>query len=287
MAHHGHKTEEQKHVLINLLSAKELKGAQGRKSLCLFFAILAMVCFSGAAKAQVYSTNSPANTEIRIQQLEDQLQQLTGRVEEQNHALDQMQQKFMDLQNAQIKAQSDIINQAIPAQEEPSVVINPSPILAIEPPKIEGMKTTAPKGEEAKAEETSLNSGDATAQYEQAFASLKAKDYDAAQSEFESFLEEHKDHELVSNAKYWLGETYYVRGNYKNAAKVFAEGFQKFPNSAKSPDMLLKLGMSLVGMDKVSDACVALSQVPVKFPTGNAEVLKTAASEMARLNCGS
>ena len=92
---------------------------------------------------------------------------------------------------------------------------------------------------------------------------------------------------LAANAKYWLGETYYVRGEFKKSARIFAEGFQSFPESAKAPDILLKLGMSLAGMDKQREACVALSQVAIKFPAGNDPVLQRADQEMEKLGCQS
>ena len=84
-----------------------------------------------------------------------------------------------------------------------------------------------------------------------------------------------------------MGETFYVRGQYKDSARAFAEGFQTYPDSAKAPDMLLKLGMSLSGLKKDSDACVALKQLPLKFPTAPAQVLERGAQEVKRLNCSS
>ncbi len=83
-----------------------------------------------------------------------------------------------------------------------------------------------------------------------------------------------------------MGETYYVRAQYKEAARSFAEGFQSYPESAKAPDMLLKLGLSLVGLDKVKEACVALEQLPLKFPGAPEQILTRGKKEVERLNCG-
>ena len=49
------------------------------------------------------------------------------------------------------------------------------------------------------------------------------------------FLEKHPQDDLASNAQYWLGETYYVRKNYQDAAFAFAEGYQRYPESRKAP----------------------------------------------------
>jgi tol-pal system protein YbgF len=273
------------------MSYKKLWGAQGVKVLCLSSMLLIGV--SVTAQAQVYNINSSAganaNVEIRLQQMETQIRELTGQVEEQDYHINQLKQKLLNVQNAQIQAQTQALkagaSQIAPltheAAREPSVIINKENNLGFRPPTISGIKTATPI--------VSSNEvvGNATAQYEQAYANLKAKNYDAANAGFKKFLTNHKTHALAANAKYWLGETFYVRGEYKVAAKMFAEGFQAYPDSVKSPDMLLKLGMSLAGMEKTRDACVALSQLPVKFPKADAQLLARGVSEMDRLSCES
>ena len=71
---------------------------------------------------------------------------------------------------------------------------------------------------------------------------------------------------LAGNAQYWLGETYYVRKDYKNAAAAFAEGYQKYPKGPKAADDLLKLGMSLGNARPegrcLQGLCAARSRLP-------------------------
>ena len=90
---------------------------------------------------------------------------------------------------------------------------------------------------------------------------------------------------LAGNAQYWLGETYYVRGDYQRAAVAFAEGFQKYPNSGKAADNLLKLGMSLGEMGKKQDACTALSQLVSKYPGAPEDLLVRARREKEHYGC--
>lgn len=279
MVHHGHKTEEQEHVLIKTLSDKNFRGAQKVKILCL--SSIMLVAFGTQALAQVYSTNTGANAqtiaqlEIRLQQMETQIRELTGRVEEQNYTINSLKTQIETMKQAEassIALSTGDSQIAIPAREAPK------PAFTFEPPQPTGIQTAKPAARSAQ---------DATAQYEMAYAMVKQGNYGAAEEGLESFLQDNGDHVLAANAKYWLGETFYVRGQYKTAAKHFAEGFQKYPDNAKSPDMLLKLGMSLAGMDKNSDACVALSQLPVKFPSGSQEILGRGRQEMEKLGCES
>lgn len=130
------------------------------------------------------------------------------------------------------------------------------------------------------------NSGDTAATlYENAFSLLKGAQYDEAEKEFNSFLSQYPNHALAANATYWLGETYYVRGKFDKAAKTFAEGYKKDPKGGKAADNLLKMGMSLSGMGKKTDACVALGQIEKEFSASAGPVLKRAQQEMTRLGC--
>ncbi len=325
-AHRGHKIDGQEHVLIKQEDQANFRGALlkkawGVKILCLSSMTVLLLCGGTAqawAQSPVYSTNSStsAQTEVRLQQMETQIRELTGRVEKQIYEINQLKQQVKTLKSQDGSQGSsgvsgidhgsrtnelpraNVVNGAplgsgqilVPEREKArgsydlsgtSVMAKSAPKnplnLNFKPPETLGMKTAVPGG----------GTTEATALYEHAYANLKIKEYQKAQEEFQTFLKEHSDHVLAANAKYWLGETYYVRGEYKKSARTFAEGFQTYPESAKSPDILLKLGMSLNGMGKKKDACVALSQVPVKFPTGAETILTRAAQEMKKLGCES
>ncbi len=126
---------------------------------------------------------------------------------------------------------------------------------------------------------------DPTEAYEQAFSLLRERQYDTAGTAFHSFLERYPDHDLAANAKYWLGETYYVRNDFERAAREFAEAYQKYPKGPKGPDNLLKLGMSLAGLGKQKDACLTYTQLQKEYPQGALPILMRAEKEMESLGC--
>jgi tol-pal system protein YbgF len=131
-----------------------------------------------------------------------------------------------------------------------------------------------------------LPDGSPAEQYEHAFGLLRQADYGTAERALAAFLEAHPDHELAGNAKYWLGETYYVRGNYSQAAVTFAEGFQNYGDSSKAADNLLKLGMSLARLDRDDDACGIFGELLNRFPDAPNNILQRARREQERLECG-
>jgi TolA-binding protein len=82
-----------------------------------------------------------------------------------------------------------------------------------------------------------------------------------------------------------LGETYYVRGKYDVAARLFAEGYQQYPDGSKTADNLLKLGMALGALGKKEDACIALAQLDKETGANLASVQRRAEQEKTRLGC--
>ncbi|BBK34340.1 hypothetical protein STHU_49740 [Allostella humosa] len=132
--------------------------------------------------------------------------------------------------------------------------------------------------------EATLPAGAPQQQYDQAFALLARADYDGAERALKGFLRQHPNDNLAGNAQYWLGETYYVRQDYQNAAIAFGEGFQRYPKNAKSPDNLLKLGMSLAQLNRKPEACAALGRLD-QAADAPANVKDRGKRERQRLGC--
>ncbi|MEA1938168.1 MAG: tol-pal system protein YbgF [Pseudomonadota bacterium] len=121
--------------------------------------------------------------------------------------------------------------------------------------------------------------------YDAAFELLRQAAYDEAEAAFSAFLIAHPDHELSPNAQYWLGETYYVRDQFKKAAATFAEGYQKYPDGPKAMDNLLKLGMALSALGQKDDACLMYDELVKKFPTRPLTINQRMQSERQKLGC--
>ncbi len=121
--------------------------------------------------------------------------------------------------------------------------------------------------------------------YEAAYGHLLQQDYPAAEAAFNEFLQRFPNDQLAGNAQYWLGETYFVRGQFKPAANAFLKGYQTYGRSVKAPDSLLKLAMSLDRLGQRDAACSSYSELSVKFPNAPVNVKSRADSERRRLGC--
>ncbi len=122
--------------------------------------------------------------------------------------------------------------------------------------------------------------------YETAYGYLLQQDYGAAEAAFEDFLKRYPSDSLAGNAQYWLGESFFVRGQYKQAAGAFLKGYQTYAKGSKAPDSLLKLAMSLERLGQKDAACSSFGELSTKFPTAPAHIKSKAQSERQRLGCG-
>ena len=131
-----------------------------------------------------------------------------------------------------------------------------------------------------------LPDGTPEERYKFAFGALRQLDFPRAEQGFREFIEAHADNPLTENAHYWLGETFYVRGDFVEAAKAFNDGYQRAPEGKKAPDNLLKLAMSLGRLGNQDEACAAFEELFQKLAERAAKpLLARAEKERTRAGC--
>ena len=123
-------------------------------------------------------------------------------------------------------------------------------------------------------------------QYNYAFSLLRQQKFDDAAQALRAFIKNNPKDDLAGSAQYWLGESYYVRKDYANAAPIFAEGYEKYPKNVKAPYELLGLGLSLGALSQKDNACHAFARLDRDFPQGGADIKQQASAAKKRLGCG-
>jgi len=256
---------------------------------------------------------------LRMDRLEQDIRDATGTMEELNFRINQVVERLdklvgdVDFRLSALEeklsggGQPRALGQG-PGFGGPSISAAPSPagvqaiapgpqslgtvsVSAIEAVQAQKLQTGSPQAP-APAQQAAVSpppgplpAGTPKEQYAYAFNLLRQTNYDQAEMALKAFIETHADDPLTSNARYWLGETHYVRGAYQEAAQVFFEGFQKDPKGPKAADTLLKLGMSLAGLNKQPEACAAFTKVLADFPRASAGVKSAVSRERQRNGC--
>lgn len=104
------------------------------------------------------------------------------------------------------------------------------------------------------------------ANYQAAFELLKQGRYKEASAALKQFMVAFPDSSLLDNAQYWLAETHYVSQSYDKALPEFSVVVDKYPQSRKIPDALLKIGYCNYELKRFDAARKALKSVVANYP---------------------
>jgi tol-pal system protein YbgF len=122
-------------------------------------------------------------------------------------------------------------------------------------------------------------------EFDLAFGYVQRKDYALAEDSLRAFLKKHPSDTRVADAQYWLGESFYQRQRYRDAAESFLAVTTKFDRSPKAPEALLRLGQSLAAMGEKETACAAWGEIGRKYAGASANVKKNVTAEQKRVRC--
>ena len=228
---------------------------------------------------------------IRMDEFEATLRRLTGQLEQINFAIRQSTERMDRLAgDVEYRLQSlegggggapvarGNSNQR-PATPSVSTVDKPKNVEVTSGPTPPGALGTL------KTSSTSALPQSEEEQYKAAYDLLYRGDYAGGEAALKAFLGNYPDSQYAGNAQYWLGESYYARRLYREAAQAFLTGVQKYKKSDKAPDAMLKLGLSLINLGETKDGCSALKSIKSEFPKVRQSVLNTAKRERKKAGC--
>ena len=121
--------------------------------------------------------------------------------------------------------------------------------------------------------------------FKQARQLLLQGQYSAASDSFQNFVETYGDSPRGPEARYWLGETLFIRGLYPDAAAAYIGAIRGWPQTTWAPDAVVKLARTLVALNKPTDACRALDEFARRYPDAPAGAKTRAQSVRAAAKC--
>ena len=267
-----------------------------------------------AASGTSGESNLVAAMQVRLDEIESQMRGFTGKMEELQHALGGVRKHLdklasdIDFRLKTLEARSTAAGpvssgapalgglagaaapgaaprlSAAPAQPG---VLGTLPLRTLGRPGDTHQGTTrGPQNLKRPAKAAAvLPRGTPEAQYKYASDLIFSQDFGGAERAFSAFVTAHPKHRLAGSAQYWLGQSHYVRGAFRTAAAIFADGYQKYPNSAKAPENLLKLGMSLAAIKKKRSSCATFKRLLKEFPKASRSLRSRARAQRKKLRC--
>lgn len=121
--------------------------------------------------------------------------------------------------------------------------------------------------------------------YRNSYESILSGDYGTAEAGFRQHIASFPSDAQTADAHYWLGEALLGQQRYRDAAEVFVDANRQYPDSRKSPDMLLKLGVSLSALNQREVACATFSKIPQRYPQTSASLKERVKQERALAGC--
>lgn len=234
-----------------------------------------------------------------MSQLEQDLRTVTGRMEDMAYQLrkldDRLDKLAADMEYRLSQAKSGDATTAAAGSDAAAVAVGGGAVAAtpriasaadgdVRPPAAQG--NAAPAASDLGGQQTaSLPSKTPREQYARAFAQLERRQYAESAAGFSDFLKANPNDPLADNARYWLAETYYARGEYGRSAELFLDAYERSKTGPKAPDTLLKLGLSLAGLDKNKEACATFRELGRGFPNAPDAIKERAVQESKRIGC--
>jgi len=232
-----------------------------------------------------------AGYDARMSAIEDQQRKLTGQVEQMTYDIQQMKDKLTkaladnDMRFQQLEGGKGAGASSSSSGSSYNSSSNGDDMSGSYDANASANASGPGKGKVLGTLTTSGKPASSQAMYDDAFNDIRDAKYDSAATKFQAFMTQYPKDPLAANAQYWLAETFYVRQDYKQSAKLFAQDYQQFPQGAKAPAALLKLGLSLGKLGKKDDACLSYAQLKKEFPGDQTPEIKRATSEMKQLGC--
>ena len=210
-----------------------------------------------AAPQQPTDTSVQAELFSQLQQLQQELMQLRGMVEEQANQLRELKQQSLD--------------RYIDLDRRVS--------------QLSGGGST---GEEPAAAESlpaaGANAGSAAEAYKEAYALVRSREFPAAIQAFKAFQQQYPEDKYLPNSYYWLGALHMQEPqNLEAARQAFTQLLDQFPGHSKAPDAMYKLGQVYYYLGDKDRARQLLEQVVADY-SGTASAAPGQASRFLQEN---
>ncbi|RZO90114.1 MAG: tol-pal system protein YbgF [alpha proteobacterium HIMB114] len=257
--------------------------------------------FKGSGKTEASGSLEGALTRqlVKITELEEQMQKLTASHEEVMFSFEQLNERLnktqkdnelrlSDLETGDVKQVTKKTKpKQFPGTDKPQ---NLGKMVVQKESEQQQTSSVNPKGvvkiEEPEVQEI-LPKKSPEEQYKFATSLIKVGDYDQAELALREFVKKNSKHKLAGNAQYWYAETFYIRQLYHDAAAAYLDGYQKYPQSSKGPQNLLKLGVTLSELGEKDQGCQMLDGIKKQYPKAKQSVIQKAKYEKKKYKCPS
>jgi tol-pal system protein YbgF len=190
-------------------------------------------------------TRNSADVGLQVQKLQTDLAQITGRVDDLQHAQDALTKQFQDYRAASDTKLEQLVNNSAAAKNPP---IPETP----------------------------------DALFSEAEKRLQAQQWQESRRLFDAFVNRYPADPRAARAQYNIGEAYYGEKRFANAIAAYTKVIDNFPKSDVVPDAMYKNGLAFYAIKYCGDAKVYFQELIKRYPRTSWK--KDASEELKKLS---
>jgi tol-pal system protein YbgF len=198
-----------------------------------------------------------------IDQLQEEIRTLRGKLEETDHLLKQKINAFEELTEQREKKLETIDKTASLNKDR---IARIEQYLSFDSTGSDQTKKPVSGTTPGKQVKHTLSEDD---KYRFAKQAYDKGDFNAAREGFQKFIKEYPKSINADNAQFWIGETYYREKWYEKAILEYQKVIEKYPKGNKVTASLLKQGFAFLNLGDKVNARLILSELIKKYPKSN------------------
>ncbi|MBW2574071.1 MAG: tol-pal system protein YbgF [Deltaproteobacteria bacterium] len=204
-----------------------------------------------------------AEQRAMIESLSQEIQILSGRLEETEYVIKQKLETYKD--SYEKKAiRLNRIDQTSSKNKGRLVRLEQYLNFESTEPGLKGKKVSGIKTESRAEQKLSED-----AMYQSAKQAFDQGDFESAREGFQKFIKNHPKSKNVDNAQFWIGEIYYHDKWYEKAILEYQKVVEKYPKGNKVQASLLKQGFSFFNLGDKANARLIFTELIKKYPKSN------------------
>ena len=217
----------------------------------------------------------------QLQELQDQIRRLNGRLDEVSHKVEQIQQNQAAAPQPQAPQQPQV--QPQPQSQAPgmppsgTVVMEPPPSRQQPrteaprpaPPRSSGQEGYAPPERERQSRarpEPAPGRSPEQVEFDKGVQLMQQRSYDAAKKVFQRFSSKYPDSGLQESAMYNIGECCFGERHYEDAIKAYQAVVDRYPKGGRTAGALLKEGIGWQEIGEATMARIIFTRLVTNYP---------------------
>ncbi len=223
--------------------------------------------------AQVYKLEgvreNQADTGAELENIQQEIQRLSGVLEENQYAT----QQSLETNTAEQEA---IRTRLMDLETKVSKLYEHLKLKPEEMPSASSTRGTAVNRTAVSTREQPLALGEDASDdvgktlYDDTYADFHKGKYEDAINGFKALIAEYPQSDLADNAQFWIGESYMAMKDYKKAIIAYHVVISKYPNGNKAPDAMYRQSLAFLEAGDKTATKLVLKNLIKKYPDSEA-----------------